>query len=214
MLYSSCDMNVSCSCKRFELFGLLCRHIFYVLRMNSIEDFPKEYVMDRWSKTPDSICFDAAVTASECSTSSDVRAIRRIVEETVDRLIPFKDKLDLYRLHLLDLLSSAEDEVPVASNKNKADLFCSMLGVTEPSDVAIQVPRQSKNKGTGSHSRWKNMDEILRKEVEASKKRRTCFSCGKAEGHNSRTCPYKNNINGSRKRSVRSTRSVDVDYQE
>ncbi|PWA37080.1 zinc finger, SWIM-type, MULE transposase domain, FHY3/FAR1 family [Artemisia annua] len=215
VLYSSCDMSVTCTCKRFELFGLLCRHIFYVLRMNNVQDFPNEYVLDRWSKTPASISFDATQIAAETSSCSDLRAIRQIVEDTVDRLMPFKDKLEMYRLHLLELLSSAEDEVPVAPNKNKADIFCSVLGVTEPAGVEIQVPRQSKNKGTGSHSRWKNMDKILRnKEAESSKKRRTCFTCGKAEGHNSRTCPYKNNISGSCKRSTRSTRSADVDYQE
>ena len=210
-------MTVTCSCKRFDLFGLLCRHIFYVLRMNNVQDFPKEYVLDRWSKTPDSISFDVsvnAVNAAESSSCSAHRAIRQIVEATVDRLMPFKEKLEMYRLQLLDLLSLAEDEVPVSLSNNKADIFCSVLGVTEPAGVEIKVPKQSKNKGTGSHSRWKNMDEILSKEAEASKKRRTCFTCGKAEGHNSRTCPYKNSISGTCKRSTRSTRSVDVDYQE
>ena len=214
MLYSSCDMSVTCSCRRFDLFGLLCRHIFYVLRMNNVQDFPKEYVLDRWSRTPDSTSFDATLNAAESSSCSDIRTIRQIVEDTVDILMPFKDRLDMYRLRLLDLLSLAKVEVPDAPTNNKSDIFCSVLGVAEPSCVEIRIPRQSKNKGTGSHSRWKNMDELLRIEAEASKKRRTCFSCGKAEGHNSRTCPYKSIISGSCKRPTRSTRSADVNYQE
>ncbi|GJR01058.1 FAR1 DNA binding domain, zinc finger, SWIM-type, MULE transposase domain containing protein [Tanacetum coccineum] len=127
------------------------------------------------------------------------RAIRRIVEDTVDKLVPFKDKLDLYRLKLTDLLANVEADVPILMYKSKKYTFFSMLGVTEPARVDIQVPIQSQNKCTGSHSRWKNADELIQIEAPASKKRRTCFVCGKAEGHNSKTCPYKDSINAATK---------------
>ncbi|GKD83063.1 hypothetical protein Tco_1349902, partial [Tanacetum coccineum] len=42
---------------------------------------------------------------------------------------------------------------------SKKDILYLMLGVTEPVRVVIQVPRQSKNKGTVSHSRW-HLEEI------------------------------------------------------
>ncbi|GKF19184.1 FAR1 DNA binding domain, zinc finger, SWIM-type, MULE transposase domain containing protein, partial [Tanacetum coccineum] len=38
-------MEVECSCKHYEAYGLLCRHI--VLRMNSIKELPHN---KRWSK--------------------------------------------------------------------------------------------------------------------------------------------------------------------
>nr|GEV31301.1 pentatricopeptide repeat-containing protein [Tanacetum cinerariifolium] len=144
----------------------------------------------------------------------NVRAILWIVEDTVDMLVLFKDKLDLYRLELFDLLAKVEANVPVLLRKSKKDTFCSMLGITEPTGVDIQVPKLSKNKGTGSHSRWKNMDELIQIEYKASKKRRTCFACGKAEGHNSITCSYKDTINVANKRTTRSTRSSNVNYND
>ncbi|GJV71852.1 hypothetical protein Tco_1491847 [Tanacetum coccineum] len=42
---------------------------------------------------------------------------------------------------------------------SKKDILYLMLGVTEPVRVVIQVPRQSNNKGTVSHSRW-HLEEI------------------------------------------------------
>ncbi|GKD67428.1 FAR1 DNA binding domain, zinc finger, SWIM-type, MULE transposase domain containing protein, partial [Tanacetum coccineum] len=154
--------------------------IFYVLRMNNVENFPREYVLDR--------CSDACF-----------RAIRQIVEDTIDKFVPFKDKLDLYRLKLTDLLANVEADVPILMYKSKKYTFFSMLGVTEPARVDIQVPIQSQNKCIGSHSRWKNADELIQIEAPASKKIRTCFVCGKAEGHNSKTCPYKDSINAATK---------------
>ncbi|GJT51576.1 FAR1-related sequence 5-like protein [Tanacetum coccineum] len=194
---------------------LLCHHILYVLRMNNVKEFPREYVLDRWSKSDDNLLVDTSAVAYESSSAAGIRVIRRIFEDTVDRLVPFKDKLDLYRLELSDLLAKAEEaDVPVLMRVNKKDTFCSMLGVTDPERVVIKVPRHSKNKGTGSHTRWKNMDELIQNESESSKKRRTCFACGKAEGHNSITWPYKYAINAANKRTKRSTRSSDVNYKE
>ncbi|GKC39968.1 hypothetical protein Tco_1052352, partial [Tanacetum coccineum] len=83
---------------------------------------------------------DAYVVACESSSDVGIYAIHQIVGDTIDRLVPFKDKLDFYRLELSGLLAS-------------------------------QFPRQSKNKGTGCHSRFKNMDELIQNEAESSKKR-------------------------------------------
>ncbi|XP_076942223.1 protein FAR-RED ELONGATED HYPOCOTYL 3-like [Bidens hawaiensis] len=44
------DVTVYCSCKRFEQFGLLCRHIFKVLHILEIRVFPKQYINRRWNQ--------------------------------------------------------------------------------------------------------------------------------------------------------------------
>nr|GEX19946.1 hypothetical protein [Tanacetum cinerariifolium] len=197
-----------------KLYGLLCWHIFYVLRMNSVKEFPVEYVLVRWKKYSDNVWANAYVVLCQSSSEAGIREIRWIVKDTVDRLVHFKDKLDFHRLELPDLLAKAKFDVLVLMRVNKQDTFCLMLGSAEPKRVVIKLPRHSNNKGIGSHSRWKNMDELVQNEAESSKKRRTCFSYGKAEGHNSRTCPYKDTINASNKRVTSSTRSLIVDYKE
>nr|GEW40277.1 hypothetical protein [Tanacetum cinerariifolium] len=183
VLYYSSDTILTCSYKRYELYGLLCHHILYVLRMNN--EFPKEYVLDRWFKSDENVWVDTCA-----------------------------DALDLYQLELSDLLAKAKSNVPVLMRVNKKDTFCSMLGITEPERVVIKVPRHSKNKGTGSHTRWKNMDELIQNEAESSKKTRTCFIFGKAKGHNCITFPHKDEINAANKRTKRVTRSSFVNYKE
>ncbi|PWA96581.1 FAR1 DNA binding domain, FHY3/FAR1 family [Artemisia annua] len=48
--YTPSDCSVQCSCLRYECYGLLCRHIFYVLRMRKVDYFPMKYLQSRWSK--------------------------------------------------------------------------------------------------------------------------------------------------------------------
>lgn len=42
-------LEITCSCMKFERFGLLCRHIFYVLRMARIHEIPSKYICPRWT---------------------------------------------------------------------------------------------------------------------------------------------------------------------
>ncbi|XP_019185984.1 PREDICTED: protein FAR1-RELATED SEQUENCE 5-like [Ipomoea nil] len=42
------DHEAKCSCKMFEMVGLLCRHIFVVFR--DLERIPLKYVVNRWTK--------------------------------------------------------------------------------------------------------------------------------------------------------------------
>ncbi|XP_076904717.1 protein FAR1-RELATED SEQUENCE 5-like [Bidens hawaiensis] len=44
------DSIVSCSCKRFEQYGLLRRYILYVLNLFRVKRFPKKYILDRWKR--------------------------------------------------------------------------------------------------------------------------------------------------------------------
>ncbi|GJX32285.1 FAR1 DNA binding domain, zinc finger, SWIM-type, MULE transposase domain containing protein [Tanacetum coccineum] len=187
VFYSSSDTMLTCSCKWYELYGLLCHHILYVLRMNNVKEFPREYMLDRWSKSDENVWVDTYAVACESSSDASIHAIRCIFKDIVDRL------------HM---------------RVNKKDTFFLMLGVTEPERVVIKVPRHSKNKGTGSHTRWKNMDELIQNKPESSKKRRTCFVCGKAEGHNYRTCPRKDEISAANKRTKRVTRSSSINYKQ
>ncbi|XP_022040730.1 protein FAR1-RELATED SEQUENCE 2-like [Helianthus annuus] len=55
-------LSINCSCKRFEQFGILCRHIFYVLRNNEIDKVYREivvaneYVVNRLVGDLDELC--------------------------------------------------------------------------------------------------------------------------------------------------------------
>ncbi|XP_021979783.1 protein FAR1-RELATED SEQUENCE 1-like [Helianthus annuus] len=44
------DVIASCSCRRFEQCGLLCKHIYLVFKMFKVKEIPNKYVIRRWTK--------------------------------------------------------------------------------------------------------------------------------------------------------------------
>ncbi|GJX55469.1 FAR1 DNA binding domain, zinc finger, SWIM-type, MULE transposase domain containing protein [Tanacetum coccineum] len=184
------EMEIECSCKHYEAYGLLCRHIFYVLRMNNIKEFPRKYLNKRWLKNakPFNAAVRRIVGGSYSILESEVFDLYEIFESTIDRLVHDMDKLKIYKEQMKDLLNKAKIDVPTVPKLNSKDVFSAMLGVKEPTSKTIGNPDQSSNKGTGVHSRWKSKAEIEKEAAKNSEKRRTCSKCGNKEGHNSRTC--------------------------
>nr|GEX74146.1 hypothetical protein [Tanacetum cinerariifolium] len=52
------EMFASYNCNRYEAYGLFCRHAFYVLRMNNVKEFPRNYLHKRWLKNVKPSSFD------------------------------------------------------------------------------------------------------------------------------------------------------------
>ncbi|XP_071735706.1 protein FAR1-RELATED SEQUENCE 5-like [Rutidosis leptorrhynchoides] len=42
-------LNVTCSCSKFETYGILCKHILYVMKKKHIETLPDHYILPRWT---------------------------------------------------------------------------------------------------------------------------------------------------------------------
>lgn len=183
-------MEVECSCKHYEAYGLLCRHIFYVLRMNNIKEFPRKYLNKRWLKNakPYNAAVRKILGGSDCILQSEVFDLYEIFESTIDRLVHDVDKLKIYKEQMKGLLDKARIDVPTVPKLNSRVVFSEMLGVKEPTSKKINNPDECSNKGTGVHTRWKSKSEIEKEAAQNSDKRRTCSKCGNKEGHNSRTC--------------------------
>ncbi|GJS85390.1 FAR1-related sequence 5-like protein [Tanacetum coccineum] len=43
------DIYVTCSCARFETSGILCKHILYIMRRESLTTIPNHYIIPRWT---------------------------------------------------------------------------------------------------------------------------------------------------------------------
>ncbi|KAB2599980.1 protein FAR1-RELATED SEQUENCE 5-like [Pyrus ussuriensis x Pyrus communis] len=48
--FNSSTFNISCSCKRFESMGLLCRHALRVMNVKEVSQIPNQYILKRWTK--------------------------------------------------------------------------------------------------------------------------------------------------------------------
>ncbi|XP_042939561.1 protein FAR1-RELATED SEQUENCE 5-like [Carya illinoinensis] len=44
------DCNAKCSCRLFQMRGILCSHILAIFKSNGIKSLPDQYILDRWRK--------------------------------------------------------------------------------------------------------------------------------------------------------------------
>ena len=49
-MWNPLDETLSCSCRKFESFGILCRHGLKVFDVLDIKLIPNKYIMKRWRR--------------------------------------------------------------------------------------------------------------------------------------------------------------------
>ncbi|KAK1429882.1 hypothetical protein QVD17_12194 [Tagetes erecta] len=114
------DVTISCCCNRFEQYGLLCRHIFYILRLGEIREFPTKYVLTRWSReaVPNNSNSEFISYGVSDSNSVNVEAIIREIrmdnEYNLNRLVANKEEMCRYRDHVKGYKTKA-DEILIAN---------------------------------------------------------------------------------------------------
>ncbi|XP_035837164.1 protein FAR1-RELATED SEQUENCE 5-like [Helianthus annuus] len=186
-------LSISCSCKRFEQFGILCRHIFYVLRYDDITEFPRRYVHRRWMRDVVSVESNHSnIRFDEIGRNSEIdKVYREIVvanEYVVNRLVGDFDEPCRYRDHIKSYIDKADEVMVVAPPPSRKERFADIGWNLEKSDSMIRVPIKIRTKGCGVQKRIKSNREIAIQK--SSKIQKSCRVCG-GKGHNSRTCKDK-----------------------
>ncbi|XP_021990988.1 protein FAR1-RELATED SEQUENCE 5-like [Helianthus annuus] len=185
------DMTVYCTCKRFEQFGLLCSHIFCVLRMLDIREFPQRYILRRWTReavpnsAPGAIL---GINETEDRYNEVNRVVREITystESVINQLVTNFDALCSFRDHVVNYFKTADESVVNAPPKSRRERFAEITGNTKPSEATVRVPIGTRFKGMGKPKRMKSKREIALSQL--GKKSRQCQNCFRY-GHNRRTC--------------------------
>ncbi|KAH6796316.1 hypothetical protein C2S51_037302 [Perilla frutescens var. frutescens] len=57
--------SISCTCRRFEEYGLLCSHSLRILDRNSVQQIPIRYIMKRWTKFAKKDLWDKVVNSGD-----------------------------------------------------------------------------------------------------------------------------------------------------
>ncbi|PWA68284.1 FAR1 DNA binding domain, Zinc finger, SWIM-type, MULE transposase domain, FHY3/FAR1 family [Artemisia annua] len=192
--YVAATCDIKCTCLKYECYGLLCRHIFYVLRLSKVFHFPRKYLQQRWSKyaMPNKSVTRPVDVASlsnavEC-VNGVVREIYGTVEDSVTRLVTDIQKLHIYKNDLDTLLEQVKIDIPNAPEMSKKELYAAALGVKEPEVVNIVAP-ECRNKGSVSLKRHQTQAEIAM--IQSNKPPRHCNYCDTYGYHDSRNCPKK-----------------------
>ncbi|CAH9124610.1 unnamed protein product [Cuscuta epithymum] len=184
--------SASCSCKYFERFGLLCRHIFVVLKDLKFETLPSQFVLPRWCKS--SVIRSKSkvgdILDDQCASMekdkhqvkhlwSDIYFCVGFVEHHPDLFKEFADHIKLQKDKFMSLEASS------GSSSTKNDIISSFYGSSIPSEVNVHPPEIARNKGCG-----KRIKGGKEKSIEASKKsKRLCRTCNELAFHDSRNCP-------------------------
>ncbi|XP_035843671.1 uncharacterized protein LOC110920337 [Helianthus annuus] len=197
VMYRKSDCTCSCSCRRFEKFGLLCRHIFYVLRSLDIREFPKQYILNRWRKEASPNCSSEYSISLEYMTEldPDVQSMMREIifstEYTLNRLSGNKEELSLYKDHVQSYMKKVQDIQIVAPPASTKDRFAEITGQYKNDKNPIRVLVGCKSKGSGYRKLLKSKQQVaIEKTKSKSKpgaKERQCHNC-KGYGHYASTC--------------------------
>ncbi|XP_074301179.1 protein FAR1-RELATED SEQUENCE 5-like [Silene latifolia] len=144
------------SCKRFQRFGILCRHCVWVLHNKGFDEIPSEYLLPRWSNyatfrpmfnvVGTSLEADCALIDTRQNTISElwsgVFTAVSLVEDDEEK-----------ENELLELLQSFNEKLMISSSggksKSKKTQIETLLGSKIPTKAHILPPNQAKNKGSG-----------------------------------------------------------------
>ncbi|PWA73549.1 FAR1 DNA binding domain, Zinc finger, SWIM-type, MULE transposase domain, FHY3/FAR1 family [Artemisia annua] len=157
-----------CTRKHFESYGLLCRYIFYVIRLSKVKTFPRKYVLRRWSQ--DSLPPASVIQASGDTPDMILREIFKSVEYCVNRYANEPELLQKFRDHQVQLMAKADADVPIPKKTNKRDRLASILGVSQPEEIVVNIPKQVSTKG----SRKRIKSSIERSMNPSGKRRKNC----------------------------------------
>ncbi|KAI3767901.1 hypothetical protein L2E82_18330 [Cichorium intybus] len=199
--YQKDDKLFFCSCKHFEHVGVLCRHIFCVLKFYGYDRIPERYVLQRWCRDviPSELLrrrfntLEAGVNVEK--TAMD---IYMTVDQCVAGLSHDNVKLEEYLEEITKLKSKFGVGGDANETVNKQSNYEKALGVSIPDTIEIQNPANIRNKGSGSRGkRIKSKKEMIA--IESEKPKRQCRLCKEWVHHDTRNCPLRKKENKEQK---------------
>lgn len=147
--------------------------------------------MSRWTKdvVPNELSrvFDVE-EFGYCKNEQAKKIAREILsygEYLVNNLITEIDDLSIVRDEMKELTKKVDEKRFSRPSMSKYDRFSSIMGYEPNLEATVRLPTGIRNKGRGSHKRFKSKKE---KAISlAGKRSRTCLICG-VKGHDRRTC--------------------------
>ncbi|XP_074299084.1 protein FAR1-RELATED SEQUENCE 9-like [Silene latifolia] len=153
------EMKVNCTCKKFERHGILCRHGFYVLKEQGLDNVPDQYLLSRWSKlaTCQPICNNVPHTLIEDCNSLDVRRHKiGTLWSEVFSFVTLAEQKPEYVDDLMGILKGFKDKISAQTStsecsstsntgdrmRNKTRELEMLLGTKIPTEVVVLPPIQ------------------------------------------------------------------------
>ncbi|KAJ0863281.1 putative transcription factor FAR family [Helianthus annuus] len=103
-------IDVTCSCAKFETYGILCKHILYVLKKRHVETLPDHYILPRWTLDAKYKVDNCTIGLEDTHNENEVSALtlwyvqsnfRKAIEQARDSPVEIK-KLAIILLKFLE----------------------------------------------------------------------------------------------------------------
>ena len=139
-----------CSCKKFVMCGIVCRHSLCGMKQIGVTRFPRSLLLNRWSKIADS--------GSSCDMiSTDYLKMENVSLKLMNIWFDFRQVLNKAGLQM-EALEFVHKTVKQLGNEvgggctdgggfSKKDHLASLIGDQPQGEITVLVPNVSKNKG-------------------------------------------------------------------
>lgn len=186
LVYKKSDSSITCGCKLFCRKGLLCRHIFFVLKNLRVESIPDRYLLHRWSKNA---CFEDGFISIGHNPQAESRRDKRELYYESYKCIGLVEGNERMMSDLLQDLKELTEKysslrLTESVGRGKKNLVEDFYGCSIPKSVTVFPPSPVKTKGSGSRIQSKK-EAAIRK---ANKPKRKCSKCKKLTNHDARNC--------------------------
>ncbi|KAH6770461.1 hypothetical protein C2S52_015264 [Perilla frutescens var. hirtella] len=185
------DSSLTCSCKKFVMVGLLCSHMFLIMKNLKFTTIPEIYVVSRWTKfamLKPMFVFDGGVEEQLVAMDQNKLSMNHLISEfysCVGLVDGNKENMAALLQNIMEFkesLTSAEGVSSPFSMKKK--LFDQYYGISIPDVVSVLPPTPVKTKGSGSRLKTRHEKNVEKK----SKPLRMCSKCGRKSSHDARNC--------------------------
>ncbi|KAL6524011.1 hypothetical protein OROMI_031106 [Orobanche minor] len=183
------EVDVTCSCAKFETHGILCKHILYMIKKKHVETLPNHYILPRWTLDVRYKVGNSGVGLEEMNGECGVSALNlwcvhanctKAIEEAKDSLFEIK-RLNTFLVKFLEEQMIRKKPTDLQNTYENSSLISQVDMMPQ---ISIRDPLvHNKTKGRPkSASRIKSFLEV--------KKKRICSHC-KGLGHYITGCPQK-----------------------
>ncbi|XP_076923937.1 uncharacterized protein LOC143586229 [Bidens hawaiensis] len=126
------DSTISCGCKRFEHYGLLCRHSLFILNLFRVTRFPKKYMVDCWKRDAGVNPRTAPISTFGNDKNLKVKEISREItlagEYLINSYATDVDELTNVRDQMNIMIKQADVTRYKRTHLSKRDMFAAILG--------------------------------------------------------------------------------------
>ncbi|XP_042035250.1 protein FAR-RED IMPAIRED RESPONSE 1-like [Salvia splendens] len=188
--YSIGDDIYLCGCKTFERLGLLCSHIFCVLKNNFVKLIPEKLRGGRWLKSQfvkpihGGFCDDQEIHLVVDKKKITFKNLYALFIETAQSIEGNIDQINIFAAIIEEGKKQLLGEGIVLSSTDKRALIENFYGSQVPNFIEVHPPDVVSTEGSGGRKKSKKESAMKL----AMKLGRKCGNCHEIGHHDSRNC--------------------------